>query len=102
MFDVNRGVSGHDVQTQEKLKAEGKPVLVCLNKVDMLRPIDQDRMVHDAKTRLQNPYVIETDFDPDPRLSQDGPIGTQVVFDWEVNQLEAQGKETAHLKAEEK
>ncbi|MDM3333429.1 MULTISPECIES: hypothetical protein [unclassified Citrobacter] len=46
--------------------------------------------------------MIETAFDPDPRLSQDGPIGTQVVFDWVVNQLEAQGKETAHLKAEQK
>ena len=102
VVDVNRGVSGHDVQTLEKLKAEGKPVLVCLNKVDMLRPNDKDRMVHVAKTRLQNPYVIETAFDPDPRLSQDGPIGTQVVFDWVVNQLEAQGKETAHLKAEQK
>lgn len=102
VVDVNRGVSGHDVQTLEKLKAEGKPVLVCLNKVDMLRPNDRDRMVHVAKTRLQNPYVIETAFDPDPRLSQDGPIGTQVVFDWVVNQLEAQGKETAHLKAEQK
>ena len=102
VVDVNRGVSGHDVQTLENLKAEGKPVLVCLNKVDMLRPNDKDRMVHVAKTRLQNPYVIETAFDPDPRLSQDGPIGTQVVFDWVVNQLEAQGKETAHLKAEQK
>jgi len=102
VVDVNRGVSGHDVETLNKLKVEGKPVLVCLNKVDMLRPNDKEKMVQVAKTRLQNPYVIETAFDPDPRLSQDGPIGTRVVFDWVVNHLEALGKETAHLKAEQK
>lgn len=102
VVDVNRGVSGHDVDTLEKLKAEGKPVLVCLNKIDMLRPNDKEKMVQVAKTRLQNPYVIETAFDPDPRLSQDGPIGAQVTFDWVVEQLEVMGKETAHLKAEQK
>ncbi|MGA7509273.1 MAG: hypothetical protein WBW72_13305 [Erwinia billingiae] len=68
----------------------------------MLRPNDKERMVQVAKTRLQNPYVIETAFDPDPRLSQNGPVGAQAVFDWVVNKLEAQGKETAHLKAEQK
>lgn len=102
VVDVNRGVSGHDVETLNKLKAEGKPVLVCLNKVDMLRPNDKEKMVQVAKTRLQTPYVIETAFDPDPRLSQDGPIGALAVFDWVVNHLEALGKETAHLKAEQK
>ena len=102
VVDINRGVSGHDVETLMKLKAEGKPVLVCLNKIDMLRPNDKERMVQVAKTRLQNPYVIETAFDPDPRLSKNGPVGAQAVFDWVVNKLEAQGKETAHLKAEQK
>ncbi|WP_345845138.1 GTPase [Shewanella algae] len=102
VVDVSRGVSGHDVETLEKLKAEDKPVLVCLNKVDMLRPNDKEKMIQVAKTRLQNSYVIETAFDPDPRLSQDGPIGTRAVFDWVVDQLEAQGKETTHLKAEQK
>ncbi|MBX4796664.1 hypothetical protein DP157_05685 [Klebsiella michiganensis] len=68
----------------------------------MLRPNDKEKMVQVAKTRLQNPYVIETAFDPDPRLSQDGPIGAQVTFNWVVEQLEVMGKETAHLKAEQK
>ncbi|MFV8907317.1 GTPase [Serratia fonticola] len=102
VVDVNRGVSGHDVETLKALKAEGKPVLVCLNKIDMLRPNDKAKMVQVAKERLQNPSVIETAFDPDPRLSQDGPFGARAVFDWVVDQLEAQGKEIAHLKAEQK
>ena len=102
VVDINRGVSGHDVKTLKELKAESKPVLVCLNKIDMLRPNDKAKMVQVAKERLQNPYVIETAFDPDPRLSQNGPVGAQDVFGWVVNQLEAQGKETAHLKAERK
>ena len=101
VVDVNRGVSAHDKETLKKLQAEGKPILICLNKVDMLRPNDKEKMLQVAKARLQNLYVIETAFDPDPRLSQDGPIGTQAVFDWVVAQLEAQGKETTHLKAEQ-
>ncbi|MEL4248077.1 GTPase [Shewanella xiamenensis] len=102
VVDVCRGVSGHEVETLEKLKAEGKPVLVCLNKVDMLRPDQKEKMLEVAKIRLDNPDVIETVFDPDPRWSQDGPIGTQAVFNWVVSQLEAKGKETEHLKAEQK
>lgn len=102
VVDINRGVSGHDVQTLKNLKAEGKPVLVCLNKIDMLRPNDKAEVIQEATKRFWGSQVIETAFDPDPRLSQDGPVGTQDVFDWVVNQLEAQGKETAHLKAEQK
>jgi predicted GTPase len=55
VVDVNRGVSGHDVQTLEKLKAEGKPVLVCLNKVDMLRPNDKDRWFMSPKHACRTP-----------------------------------------------
>ncbi|MBN3066189.1 50S ribosome-binding GTPase [Pectobacterium aquaticum] len=102
VVDVSRGVSGHDVKTLKSLEAEGKPVLICLNKVDMLRPNDKANMIQVAKERLQNPCVIETAFDPDPRLSQDGPVGARDVFDWVVGQLEELGKETAHLKAEQK
>ena len=102
VVDVSRGVSGHDVKTLKSLEAEGKPVLICLNKVDMLRPNDKANMIQVAKERLQNPCVIETAFDPDPRLSQDGPVGARDVFDWVVGRLEELGKETAHLKAEQK
>ena len=102
VVDINRGVSGHDVETLRNLEAEGKPVLVCLNKIDMLRPNDKAKMVQVAKERLQNPCVFETAFDPDPRLSQDGPVGAHAVFDWVVDRLEELGKETEHLKAEQK
>lgn len=68
----------------------------------MLRPNDKAEVIQEATKRFWGSQVIETAFDPDPRLSQDGPVGAQDVFDWVVNQLEAQGKETAHLKAEQK
>jgi hypothetical protein len=58
-------------------------------------------MVHVAKTRLQNPYVIETALTL-IRACRRMVRLAQVVFDWVINQLEAQGKETAHLKAEQK
>ena len=97
VVDLTRGVSGTDVQILNKLKELNKPILVCLNKVDLIRPNNKEALIQAAKQRLLNVEMIETTFDPDERLHQGEAIGANDVFLWVVNKLMAAGKETGHL-----
>ncbi|MFL7866351.1 GTPase [Vibrio cincinnatiensis] len=94
VVDLARGVSDIDVQILNKLTRFNRPILVCLNKSDMVRPRDLEKLRETAKQRLAGVTLIETAFDPDDRLHPDGPIGTQDVFNWLKAQLETQGKDT--------
>lgn len=96
VVDINRGVSGLEVATLEKLKRIGRPILVCLNKADMPRPKDREPLMAAARARLHGVELIETAFDPDPRLGVDVPLNCGAVHKWVVKQVEDSGKETAH------
>lgn len=95
--DLTRGVSGSDVNMLASLKKFKRPILVCLNKVDLVRPADLQSLLTTARERLLGVELIETAFDPDSRLHDDGPIGAEQVFNWVKKQLTIAGKETAHL-----
>jgi small GTP-binding protein len=97
IVDLTRGVSGTDVEMLNSLKKFERPILVCLNKVDLVRPGDKQKLLSAARERLKGAHIIETAFDPDPRLHEGGAIGVKEVFDWVKEQLVQAGKETAHL-----
>lgn len=100
VLDLNRGVSGTDVEILKTLKSFGTPILICLNKIDIVRPKNKDFLLKAAKDRLGDCEMIETAFDPDERVHKEGPIGAEKVFDWVKRKLEEDGKETDHLKKE--
>lgn len=95
VVDVNRGSNGTDVSQLKKLKERGRPILVCLNKVDLPRPGDKEKLINAAKDRLSgnNVYFVETAFDPDPRLIHSGPIGFEETKNWVISQLREAGKD---------
>jgi small GTP-binding protein len=97
VIDLARGVSDIDVQILNKLNRLNKPIVVCLNKVDMVRPRDLEKLRETAKQRLTGVTLIETAFDPDDRIHTDGPVGTLDVFNWLKAQLETQGKDTQNF-----
>ncbi|ENY8012720.1 GTPase [Vibrio fluvialis] len=95
--DLARGVSDIDVQILNKLTRLNKPIVVCLNKVDIVRPRDLEKLRETAKQRLAGVTRIETAFDPDDRIHSDGPVGTLDIFNWLKAQLETQGKDTQNF-----
>ncbi|MCG6405354.1 50S ribosome-binding GTPase [Vibrio fluvialis] len=97
VIDLARGVSDIDVQILNKLTRLDKPIVVCLNKVDMVRPRDLEKLRETAKQRLAGVTLIETAFDPDDRIHTDGPVGTLEVFNWLKAQLETQGKDAQNF-----
>ncbi|MDK9354838.1 50S ribosome-binding GTPase [Lelliottia sp. V106_10] len=100
VVDLNRGISDVDIQVIKHISttAPGKPLLICLNKIDLLRP-DADIAVLEqvAKKRLGNYPMLKTAFDPDPRLGQ-APLGAHDIFVWICEQLEASGKDVSQLR----
>lgn len=97
VVDINRGISGLEVATLEKLKQIGRPILVCLNKADLPRPKDREALMEAARERLQGVPALETAFDPDPRLGIDAPLNCRAVHEWVVEKVALDEKETAHI-----
>lgn len=97
VVDLSRGVSGTEVEILKKLQAHNRPILVCLNKVDLPRPKDKNELLEVARKRLQGGDIIETSFDPDPRLSDGVPLNCAGVHEWVLKQVADEGKETSHI-----
>lgn len=77
----------------DRIRALGRPVLVCLNKIDLIRPAQRDHFVRNTLVQLGVPdeMAVVTAFDPLPQLA-DGPIGVEAVVGWIHRQLEGSGK----------
>lgn len=82
VVDIMRGVSGTDIDILKKLKEFGNPVLICLNKIDLVRNKDDKADLRKAaEDRLIGGFkIIETAFDPDPRL-ESRKIGCKEVHE---------------------
>jgi uncharacterized protein (DUF697 family)/GTP-binding protein EngB required for normal cell division len=77
----------------DQIRALGRPTLVCLNKIDLIRPAHREDFVRQTLLQLgvkQDDAVI-TAFDPLPALS-DHPIGVEQVVEWIFGHLEESGK----------
>jgi GTP-binding protein Era len=75
------------------VRERGRPTLVCLNKIDLIRPAQRAEFVSATLAQLD---VVPKDaavcaFDPLPQLAPE-PIGAAVVIDWIWQRLEEQGK----------
>ncbi|PNQ95023.1 GTP-binding protein (plasmid) [Azospirillum argentinense] len=97
VVDLSRGVSGLDVSTLDSLKEFGRPILVCLNKADLPRPKDREALLQAARDRLQGVEMVETAFDPDPRLGVNAPMNCRAVYEWVLQRVSEDGKETSHI-----
>jgi uncharacterized protein (DUF697 family)/GTP-binding protein EngB required for normal cell division len=67
----------------DKIRALGRPVLVCLNKIDLIRPAQREHFVRSTLVQLGVPeeMAVVTAFDPMPQLSPE-PIGVPQVIAW--------------------
>ena len=87
----------------DMLRALGRPLLVCLNKVDLIRPHQRDAFVKATLAQLgispeqAATLAVVCAFDPLPQLSPE-PIGVQAVVDWISNQLARSGKDLIFAK----
>ncbi len=94
VVDVCGGISGGDQKLLEKVRGFGKPVLICLNKWDLIRTTkDEENLWNVARARFNcsDDDLVKASFNPDPRLGIP-PRGRQQVLSWVVKQLELSGK----------
>ena len=92
VIDINRGISGTDTSILAKLENFKRPILICLNKVDLAKSDgDLEKLFQTAKDRLGNYTLIPTAFDPDRRL---GRVQTNArrVYDQIREVIELDGK----------
>lgn len=92
VVDISRGISRTEIEILEKIKDFGRPILICLNKVDLARnEADLKKLKEVARQRLPGCPMIEAAFDPDPRLGQHR-IGVKNVYEWIRSELEKEDK----------
>lgn len=93
VIDVNGGISGGDQALLKKVRTFGKPVLVCLNKWDLIRDAKHATSVRKAALERLGTDVemVETVFDPHPSLKKPH-TGRKAIVGWVCDQLEAAGK----------
>lgn len=98
LVNAEGGVQARELADHRRCVATGKPVLVVVNKVDVLRERDREAYLADARAKLG---VAEEDFvaaafDPLPQLAP-GPIGREAVHAWLARRLAEAGKDPGEL-----
>ena len=93
VVDINRGISKVDMDILKKIETFNKPILICLNKIDLARSqADFLELEEAAKSRLKGYPMINTSFDPDTRL-QNKTFGCLSVYNWIKKAIEDAGKD---------
>jgi GTP-binding protein Era len=77
----------------DEIRKLGRPVLVCLNKIDLIRLRDRESFVTATLAQLDvaPENAVLTAFDPLPQLAP-APIGLEEVVNWIGEQLAESGK----------
>lgn len=77
----------------DAIRALGRPTLVCLNKIDLIRVHQREEFIQTTLVQLgvERKDAVITAFDPLPALS-DEPIGVGDVIAWIHERLDEQGK----------
>jgi GTP-binding protein Era len=93
VVNCDGGASIDERRDLDAIRALGRPVLVALNKIDLIRPHQRDEFVRTTLMQL----AVEPDdavvcaFDPLPALA-DEPIGVEVIIGWIHRHLDDGGK----------
>lgn len=77
----------------DAIRARARPVLVCLNKIDLIRPKEREGFIVATLEQLgvDRKDCVVAAFDPLPQLAQE-PIGVAEATAWIYNQLAESGK----------
>lgn len=78
----------------DRIRERGKPVLVALNKIDLIRPHEREGFILATLDQLgvDRKDAVICAFDPLPQLSPE-PIGVTAVITWIHDQLHSSGKD---------
>jgi uncharacterized protein (DUF697 family)/GTP-binding protein EngB required for normal cell division len=87
------GATADERRDLDAIRTLGRPVLVCLNKIDLIRRHQRDSFVAATLAQLgvDRPDAAVCAFDPLPQLAT-APIGLDEVIPWIYRQLEESGK----------
>ena len=94
VLNAEGGVQARELEDFTACLATRKPVIVCVNKIDTLRPNDRQRYLLDAREKLgrRGFGFVPCAFDPLGPISEQ-PINTDLVHDWLVATLTRLGKD---------
>lgn len=93
VVNCDGGATIDEKRDLERIRGLGRPVLVCLNKIDLIRESQREMFVKATLVQLGVPEegAVVTAFDPLPQLSPE-PIGVDRVLAWIHGQLADGGK----------
>lgn len=93
VLNADGGATIDERRDLDEIRALGRPTLVCLNKIDLIRPHQLEAFVEKTLEQLNvDPSDhVRTAFDPMPVISET-PIGVQEVVRWIHRHLENNGK----------
>lgn len=99
VFNAEGGATIDEKNDLATIRAQGRPVLVCINKIDLIRPSEREPFVVATLAQLgvERKDAVVCAFDPLPQLSPE-PIGVEEVVKWIYTQLETAGKELLFAK----
>lgn len=94
VLNAEGGATIDEKRDLDAIFARGRPVLVCINKIDLIRPSEREAFVAATLAQLgvdrANARIVA--FDPLPQLAPE-PIGVDEVVSWIHAKLAESGKE---------
>jgi len=99
VVNAEGGATIDEKKDLDLVRSKGRPVLVAINKIDLIRPHQRETFVAATLAQLgvDRKDAIVCAFDPLPQLSEE-PIGVEGVIAWIHEQLCASGKELLFAK----
>ena len=93
LVNADGGAAAHDRDAIAEILALGRPLLVCLNKMDLIRPEDRELLYRGTLSQLgvEPGRAVACAFDPLPALAA-APMGLAEVIDWLSRTLSSEGK----------
>lgn len=94
VLNAEGGATIDEKNDLDAIRARGRPVLVCLNKIDLIRPAEREGFVAATLAQLgvDRKDARVCAFDPLPQLAPE-PIGVDEVVAWIHDQVARSGKE---------
>ena len=99
LVNADGGASIDERRDLDAVRDLGRPVLVCINKIDLIRPHQREEFVRTTLAQLgvDEADAVVTAFDPLPALA-DAPIGVEEVTAWIHRRLAEDGKDLLFAK----